>query len=142
MATKKPSAPGKTTKAEPKATSAKTNPNKGPATKETKVETKETKTVTAAKTAPKAESKAVEAKVETKAVEQKTTQAAAETKAAKAEQVTATTVTATKQTTEKKAYSPEEVALRAYFLWLERGAQHGGDAHDWLRAEAELNHNK
>lgn len=32
----------------------------------------------------------------------------------------------------------EEVSVRAYLLWLERGAAHGGDVQDWLTAEREL----
>lgn len=34
--------------------------------------------------------------------------------------------------------SHEEIARRAYLLYLERGGQHGYDLTDWLRAEAEL----
>jgi hypothetical protein len=34
--------------------------------------------------------------------------------------------------------TPEEVAQRAYELWLKRGGQHGSDQDDWLRAEREL----
>ena len=32
----------------------------------------------------------------------------------------------------------DEIAARAYFHFLERGAQHGDDLSDWFRAEAEL----
>ena len=34
--------------------------------------------------------------------------------------------------------SPEEIAQRAYELWLKRGAPHGSDQDDWLAAEREL----
>ena len=34
--------------------------------------------------------------------------------------------------------SREEIARRAYELFLSRGSQHGGDLEDWLRAEREL----
>ena len=34
--------------------------------------------------------------------------------------------------------SPDEIAKRAYELWLQRGAPHGGDQDDWHRAEREL----
>jgi hypothetical protein len=32
----------------------------------------------------------------------------------------------------------EDIARRAYELFVERGGQHGGDVDDWLRAEREL----
>jgi hypothetical protein len=32
----------------------------------------------------------------------------------------------------------EEIRVRAYELWEKRGRQHGGDAEDWLEAEAEI----
>ena len=32
----------------------------------------------------------------------------------------------------------EDIARRAYELFVERGAEHGGDLDDWLRAEQEL----
>jgi hypothetical protein len=32
----------------------------------------------------------------------------------------------------------EEVRMRAYELYLERGAAPGGELHDWIRAEREL----
>lgn len=34
--------------------------------------------------------------------------------------------------------SPERIAERAYFLYVERGCADGHDLEDWLRAEAEL----
>ena len=34
--------------------------------------------------------------------------------------------------------SPEDVAARAYELYLKRGASDGFDADDWFRAEQEL----
>lgn len=38
--------------------------------------------------------------------------------------------------------SREEVARRAYELYLERGGQDGHDVEDWLGAEAELLHDR
>ena len=32
----------------------------------------------------------------------------------------------------------EQIAKRAYEIWLSRGAQHGNAESDWLQAEAEL----
>jgi hypothetical protein len=32
----------------------------------------------------------------------------------------------------------EAIRVRAYELWEKRGRQHGGDAEDWLEAEAEI----
>jgi hypothetical protein len=32
----------------------------------------------------------------------------------------------------------EQIAVRAYLLWQERGCSHGSDVEDWLRAEREL----
>jgi hypothetical protein len=34
--------------------------------------------------------------------------------------------------------APAAIAARAYDLYLARGAQHGNDLDDWLRAEREL----
>lgn len=34
--------------------------------------------------------------------------------------------------------SHEDIARRAYELYLQRGAVHGLDAHDWFQAELEL----
>jgi hypothetical protein len=39
---------------------------------------------------------------------------------------------------ERKERSREEVALRAYELYLERGSEQGRDVEDWLGAEKEL----
>jgi hypothetical protein len=36
------------------------------------------------------------------------------------------------------APSYADIAARAYALFLERGAEHGSDQEDWLRAEQEL----
>jgi hypothetical protein len=41
-------------------------------------------------------------------------------------------------TTSRRARTTEEIAQRAYELWLKRGGQHGSDQDDWLRAEREL----
>ena len=46
------------------------------------------------------------------------------------------------QKTQKKSppqHAPhDDIALRAYHIWLERGCSHGGDGQDWLQAEQEL----
>lgn len=34
--------------------------------------------------------------------------------------------------------SPQDIAERAYQLYLERGGEHGDDLRDWLRAEEQL----
>ncbi len=34
--------------------------------------------------------------------------------------------------------TPEEIATRAYSLFLERGGLHGHSVEDWLKAEGEL----
>ena len=34
--------------------------------------------------------------------------------------------------------TPEEIAERAYELYMARGGAHGNDLDDWLRAESEL----
>ncbi len=36
------------------------------------------------------------------------------------------------------ADAAEAIRVRAYELWEKRGRQHGGDAEDWLEAEAEI----
>lgn len=41
-------------------------------------------------------------------------------------------------TTSRRARTTEEIAQRAYELWLKRGGQHGSDQDDWLLAEREL----
>lgn len=35
----------------------------------------------------------------------------------------------------------EDIAKRAYEIFLARGASHGSDLEDWLQAERELRHN-
>jgi hypothetical protein len=39
---------------------------------------------------------------------------------------------------QEKNVAPEEIALRAYRLWEERGCPSGSPQQDWLRAEAEM----
>jgi hypothetical protein len=39
---------------------------------------------------------------------------------------------------EGKEVSKEEIARRAYGLYVERGSEPGGDVEDWVRAEKEL----
>jgi hypothetical protein len=36
------------------------------------------------------------------------------------------------------APTPEEIELRAYEIYIERGGAHGQDEEDWLQAESEL----
>jgi len=43
-----------------------------------------------------------------------------------------------KETAPKAKYTHEQVAQRAYEIYLERGATPGDPMQDWLRAEAEL----
>ncbi|WP_128912209.1 DUF2934 domain-containing protein [Granulicella sibirica] len=69
-------------------------------------------------------------------------------KAASSVAAEASTVPARKSAAKKKASSAAEPALvaptqhdiqlLAYYLWIQRGRQHGGDAQDWLRAEHQL----
>ena len=69
-------------------------------------------------------------------------------KAASSLTVEATAVPVTKLAAKKKAGSAVErvllaptnhdIQLLAYFLWTQRGRQHGGDAQDWLEAEQQL----
>lgn len=40
----------------------------------------------------------------------------------------------------KPAPSHEQIARRAYELYLQRGATHGCDLQDWIAAERELTH--
>jgi hypothetical protein len=37
-----------------------------------------------------------------------------------------------------RGLSAEEIASRAYELYVQRGGEHGKDVEDWLRAEREL----
>ena len=82
-----------------------------------------TKKTTAAKTAKTAPA--------TKAAATKTTK----TTAAKTTTVKAT---AKAKVAPKRTYTAEQIAERAYYLWLERGENHGNDVEDWLTAEKEL----
>lgn len=43
-----------------------------------------------------------------------------------------------KTPTAKNHPAPEEIALRAYQIYLERGGAPGGELEDWTRAEREL----
>jgi hypothetical protein len=38
----------------------------------------------------------------------------------------------------KKVPTQEEIALRAYEIYLKRGGENGGELEDWLAAEKEL----
>ncbi len=44
----------------------------------------------------------------------------------------------TKSRTARKSPGPEDVALRAYQIYLERGGAPGNELDDWTRAEQEL----
>ena len=48
------------------------------------------------------------------------------------------TVTLPNFTDKDRTPTPDEVARRAYFAYLNRGSLHGHDVEDWLAAEAEL----
>jgi hypothetical protein len=45
---------------------------------------------------------------------------------------------ATKQTTESRVELQEQIRLRAYELYEQRGREDGRDLEDWLRAESEV----
>ena len=38
----------------------------------------------------------------------------------------------------RRGAAPEQIATQAYYLFLERGGQHGFDQQDWLEAERRL----
>jgi hypothetical protein len=42
----------------------------------------------------------------------------------------------------KSEQEQQEVRVRAYELYLQRGGEHGHDAEDWLRAEEEIRHSR
>jgi hypothetical protein len=42
------------------------------------------------------------------------------------------------RTDESRPRSAEDIATRAYHLYLERGAEHGRDVDDWMQAEREM----
>ena len=44
--------------------------------------------------------------------------------------------------TSSRSPSREEIARRAYELWIARGRTHGHDREDWVRAEQELRNRK
>jgi hypothetical protein len=46
--------------------------------------------------------------------------------------------TAAKSRTARKSPGPEEIARRAYQIYLERGGAPGNELDDWTRAEREL----
>jgi Protein of unknown function (DUF2934) len=46
--------------------------------------------------------------------------------------------TTTELTAAQNAPTQEEIAVRAYEIYLERGAEQGSDVDDWLQAEREL----
>jgi hypothetical protein len=69
-------------------------------------------------------------------------EAPAKAKSSISKQATAVTTSTplTRTTVEPKRAEEIEgaVRLRAYELFLQRGAEHGSDLEDWLRAEAEV----
>lgn len=54
--------------------------------------------------------------------------------------MTTKSATPTKKKSARKTPLPkaDDIAARAYRLFLERGGQHGHDCEDWLQAEREL----
>ena len=52
--------------------------------------------------------------------------------------VTRRRTTANRKTTKASTVVSNQIAERAYALFLERGMQHGHDLEDWLQAEQEL----
>ena len=50
--------------------------------------------------------------------------------------------TAESPTIEHSSFLTEEIARRAYEIYLARGGQHGHDVEDWLQAEHELRFGK
>jgi hypothetical protein len=138
MATKN-SPTGKSTKAEPKSTTAKAAPSKAAASKEKATPSKAANVNPAPKSTAK-ESKATESKATE--TQSKSTTSAVVTKepvATKQENLPASVTEQKKGKIEKSTITAEHIAIRAYLLWQERGFNHGGDVSDWLRAEAELN---
>ncbi len=55
-----------------------------------------------------------------------------------AKNTTPRATTAGKTSTSARKPTNEQIATRAYYLYLERGGQHGCDQDDWYRAEQEL----
>ncbi|MBN2542835.1 DUF2934 domain-containing protein [bacterium] len=50
----------------------------------------------------------------------------------------ATTKTNTRSRTKKQAVTQEDIARRAYEIYLSRGAVKGSELEDWIQAEKEL----
>ena len=46
------------------------------------------------------------------------------------------------QTTESTVHLREQIRLRAYQLYVQRGSEHGRDLDDWLQAELEVTQQK
>jgi len=46
------------------------------------------------------------------------------------------------QTPKRTSGLEDEIRLRAYELYEQRGGEHGYDVEDWLRAEEEVRHTK
>lgn len=46
--------------------------------------------------------------------------------------------TADERNSKSKEITEEQIASRAYELWLKRDCEHGFDVEDWLKAEEEL----
>ena len=63
---------------------------------------------------------------------------AAQRKTVKAGKTSAPLEVRIKASRKSSAPTVEATARRAYELYLARGGEHGHDAEDWLRAEAEL----
>jgi len=55
---------------------------------------------------------------------------------------TPTPIRPTTQTTEPSIDLQEQIRLRAYQLYEQRGSEHGRDLDDWLQAESEVTQGK
>lgn len=124
MATKK--APTtKTAKSETKAPAVKAS------AKSTTAKSASEKTTATVKESPNAKSPAKTATVtKAEAVSKATSSDSSNGKAAKAKVETVQFKTS--------AHSYDQIAVRAYLIWINGGCNHGNDVQDWLRAEAEL----
>jgi hypothetical protein len=63
---------------------------------------------------------------------------APESKMSSAKTVRSTSTTASQTGSTRNNPSHDEIAARAYQIYLERGGTNGNDQDDWLRAEQEL----
>ena len=90
-----------------------------------------------------ASKKATETKAQTPGVSGKTvkkvrTALAASHRPKKTAETTSASILQLADAVAPRQLSPEELATRAYFHWLERGCPNGSAEEDWFRAEEEL----